>query len=68
MSNQVKTTLLLGALTGLILAFGNLLGGTQGLVLAFLLAGGMNLASYWFSDKIILARSEERRVGKECRL
>jgi heat shock protein HtpX len=54
MSNQIKTTLLLAALTGLILGLGNLLGGNQGLVLAFVLAGGMNLISYWFSDKIVL--------------
>ena len=66
MSNQVKTTLLLGALTGLILAFGNLLGGTQGLVLAFLLAGGMNLASYWFSDKIILALYGAQRIDPQA--
>lgn len=54
MSNQVKTTLLLGLLTGLILGLGRLLGGSQGLVLAFFLAAGMNLVSYWYSDKIVL--------------
>jgi heat shock protein HtpX len=54
MGNQLKTTLLLGALTGIILAFGSLLGGGDGLVLAFFLAAAMNLGSYWFSDKIVL--------------
>jgi heat shock protein HtpX len=54
MSNQIKTTLLLGLLTGLILGLGRLLGGSQGLLLAFFVAGGMNLVSYWYSDKIVL--------------
>jgi heat shock protein HtpX len=55
MSNTLKTTLLLGLLTGLILWFGAFLGGSQGLVIAFVLAAIMNLGSYWFSDKIVLA-------------
>ena len=55
MSNTLKTTLLLGLLTGLILWFGAFLGGSHGLVIAFVLAAIMNLGSYWFSDKIVLA-------------
>jgi heat shock protein HtpX len=53
-SNTIKTTLLLGLLTGLILAIGQYLGGSQGIVIAFLFAGVMNFASYWFSDKLVL--------------
>jgi len=55
MSNTLKTTLLLGLLTGLILWFGAFLGGSQGLVIAFVFAAIMNFGSYWFSDKIVLA-------------
>jgi heat shock protein HtpX len=54
MSNQVKTVLLLGALTGLILFFGKLIGGTRGMQIALIIAAAMNFFSYWFSDKIVL--------------
>lgn len=54
MSNQIKTGLLLALLTALILIFGSVLGGNTGLVIAFVLAIGMNVASYWFSDKLVL--------------
>ena len=54
MSNAIKTTLLLGLLTGLILAIGDFLGGSQGIVLAFVFAGVMNFSAYWFSDKVVL--------------
>ena len=55
MQNGLKTALLLGALTGLLLFFGQLLGGTSGMQIAFVLAVVMNFGSYWFSDKIVLA-------------
>ncbi len=63
MSNMLKTTLLLGLLTGLILWFGEFLGGSQGLTIAFLFAAIMNFGSYWFSDKIVLAMYGARPVG-----
>jgi heat shock protein HtpX len=53
--NYFKTTLLLGVLTGMLMMFGNLLGGQNGMLIALLIAGGMNFFSYWFSDKIVLA-------------
>jgi len=53
--NYLKTTLLLGLLTGLILVCGQLLGGQTGLVLALGFAAVLNFGSYWFSDKIVLA-------------
>lgn len=52
---MIKTTLLLAGLTGLFLLLGDTLGGTVGMQYAFVLAVIMNLASYWFSDKIVLA-------------
>jgi heat shock protein HtpX len=63
MGNTVKTTLLLGLLSGLLLAIGDLLGGQSGLVLALVVAAGMNLVSYWFSDKIVLRMYRAREVG-----
>lgn len=54
MSNTIKTTLLLGLLTGLILAIGRVLGGGQGILIAFVFAAIMNFSAYWFSDKMVL--------------
>ncbi len=65
MSNTLKTTLLLGVLTGLILAAGQLVGGQQGLITAFVFAIVMNFGSYWFSDKIVLAMYQAREVGPD---
>ena len=54
MTNFVKTTLLLGVMTGLIMLIGGLLGGPRGIQMAFFIAAAMNFFSYWFSDKIVL--------------
>src|SRR5579863_7625965 len=54
MSSMIKTTILLGALTGLIMLIGGMLGGRGGLEIAFIFAIGMNFFSYWFSDKMVL--------------
>lgn len=51
---MLRTTILLGALTGLIMLFGQYMGGQGGLVIAFIFAVVMNFGSYWFSDKIVL--------------
>ena len=51
---MLRTTFLLGALTGLILLIGDYLGGSGGLMIAFVFAVVMNFGSYWFSDKIVL--------------
>jgi len=63
MSNMLKTTVLLALLTGLILWIGQFLGGSQGLVVAFVFAAVMNFGSYWFSDKLVLAMYQARPVG-----
>jgi heat shock protein HtpX len=65
MSNSLKTVLLLGALSGLLLVIGELLGGANGLVLAFGFAVVMNFVSYWFSDKIVLKMYGARQVGDD---
>ena len=65
MSNGVKTVLLLGALSGLLLVMGDVVGGSSGLMLGFILAVAMNLGSYWFSDKIVLRMYRAQEVGPE---
>ena len=64
MTNTLKTTLFLGLLTGLLLAFGRLAGGTAGLQIALVLAVVMNVGSYWFSDKIVLAMYRARPIDE----
>jgi heat shock protein HtpX len=61
---MLRTTLLLGALTGLILGIGQMLGGSDGLMIAFVFAVIMNFGSYWFSDKIVLAMYSARQVSE----
>jgi heat shock protein HtpX len=68
MNNSLKTVLLLGLLSGLLLALGEFLGGAQGLVTAFLFAAVMNFVSYWWSDKIVLKMYRAQEVGPEHRL
>src|ERR1035438_1181892 len=98
--NGLKTALLLGIMSGLLLAGGEMFAGRNGLYIALAIAVFMNFFSYFFSDKMALSmysaqpvtptensevyervfpivqsltqrmclpRSEERRVGKECR-
>jgi heat shock protein HtpX len=55
MSNMFKTALLLAVLTVLLVLIGGAIGGQQGMLVAFFFALVMNLATYWFSDKIVLA-------------
>jgi heat shock protein HtpX len=61
---MLRTTLLLGALTGIIMLIGQWLGGSQGLVIAFIFAVVMNFGSYWFSDKIVLAAYRAQPVSE----
>jgi len=52
--NRLKTAVLLTALTLLMVAMGQAIGGRGGMVFAFFMACAMNFFSYWFSDKIVL--------------
>jgi heat shock protein HtpX len=63
MNNLLKTTVLLGAMTGLIILFGDLLGGRRGVEIAFVFAAAMNLFSYWFSDTIALRAYNAQPLG-----
>jgi heat shock protein HtpX len=68
MNNTVKTALLLGLLSGVLMFIGQALGGSNGLVLGFLFAVVMNFGSYWFSDKIVLRMYRAKEVGPGHRL
>ena len=65
MSNAIKTTVLLGVLTGLLLWIGQWLGGSQGLVVALVFAAAMNFGSYWFADRIVLAMYGARELSEQ---
>ena len=62
--STIKTTLLLGLLTGLLLAFGGYFGGQQGMVVALVFATLLNIGSYWFSASIVLRTSGARPAGE----
>ncbi|HEY1373174.1 MAG TPA: zinc metalloprotease HtpX [Candidatus Binatia bacterium] len=62
MSNSLKTVLLLGLLTGLILAIGQMLGGSQGMAIALVFSVILNFSSYWFSAPIVLRMYNAREV------
>lgn len=60
--NQLKTTLLLAALTGLVLAIGYGVGGQNGALIALVLSAVMNIGTYWFSDKMVLKMYKAKPV------
>ncbi len=62
--NSLKTAILLGLLTGLILLCGGLIGGRNGMLIALIIAGIMNFMSYWYSDKIVLAMYRAKEVSE----
>lgn len=64
MFNLMKTAVLMAAITALFMAIGSLLGGQQGMMLALLVALGMNFFSYWFSDKLVLKMYNAQQVDE----
>jgi len=62
--NTIKTGLLLGALTGLLMLIGGWFGGQNGVVIAFFFAVVMNFGSYWFSDKLVLRMVHAHAVSE----
>ena len=65
MGNQIRTTLLMALLTVLIRVVGQWVGGRQGMLIALVMAAGMNFFSYWFSDKIVLRMYNAQEVGPQ---
>jgi heat shock protein HtpX len=68
MTNTLKTAMLLGLLSAVLMFIGQALGGGNGLVLGFFFAVVMNFGSYWFSDKIVLRMYRAQEVGPGHRL
>jgi heat shock protein HtpX len=62
MFNLLKTAVLMAAITALFMAIGSMLGGQQGMMIALIVALGMNFFSYWFSDKLVLKMYNAREV------
>jgi heat shock protein HtpX len=62
--NIVKTGMLLAGLTALFMGVGYLIGGSGGAFIAFLVAAGMNLFSYWNADKLVLRMHQAREVDE----
>src|SRR6185295_11962744 len=63
--NMVKTTVLLAAMTGLMLLVGEAVGGRSGMTIALLFAGLMNFAAWFWSDKIVLRAYGAQPVGPQ---
>ena len=66
--NNVKTAVLMGSLTGLILVCGHLIGGSNGVFTALIIAAVMNFVGYFFSDKIALMAMRAQQVGPDHEL
>jgi heat shock protein HtpX len=64
MFNWFKTAILMAAITALFIVVGGVIGGHQGMLMALLLALGMNFFSYWFSDSMVLRMMNAREVDE----
>ncbi len=62
--STMRAGVLLAAMTGLFLAIGYLLGAEQGMIIAFVLALGMNVFAYWNSDKMVLSMYGAKQVDR----
>jgi len=64
MFNLLKTAVLMAAITALFMAIGSLIGGRAGMMMALVVALGMNFFSYWFSDKLVLKMYNAQEVDE----
>ena len=64
MFNLLKTAVLMAAITALFMAIGAMIGGQTGMMLALVVAVGMNFFSYWFSDTLVLKMYSAREVDE----
>ncbi|MBZ9776356.1 zinc metalloprotease HtpX [Mesorhizobium sp. CO1-1-8] len=62
--NTIRTAMLLAAMTALFMGVGFLIGGTGGMMIAFLFAAGTNLFSYWNADKMVLSMNRAVEVDE----
>jgi len=63
--NLIKTAMLMAGLAALLMFIGGLVGGREGVIVAFIFALAMNFFSYWFSDKIVLSLYRAREVSPQ---
>jgi heat shock protein HtpX len=66
MAGYVRTTILLAAMTALFVGVGYVIGGQQGMVIAFLFACGTNLFAWWNSDRVVLGMHNAQPIGPEA--
>jgi heat shock protein HtpX len=64
LNNWFKTTILLAGIMALFGVVGSMLGGKQGMILALMFGGAMNLFAYWFSDKMVLRMYRAQQVDE----
>lgn len=64
MFNLAKTAILMAAITALFIVVGGMLGGEEGMLIALLIAIGMNFFSYWFSDTMVLKMTNAQQVDE----
>ena len=62
--NFMRTAMLLAALTAIFMGVGFMIGGSGGMMIAFVIAAGLNLFSYWNSDKLVLSMHRAREVDE----
>lgn len=62
--NWIKTSILMAGIVALFGTVGAMIGGQQGMLIALLFAGGMNVWAYWFSDKMVLKMYRARQVDE----
>jgi heat shock protein HtpX len=64
MFNLAKTAILMAVITALFIIVGGMIGGREGMLMALLIAVGMNFFSYWFSDTMVLKMTNARQVDE----
>lgn len=65
MANGLRTTALMAVMLVLFALVGRAIAGPNGMILAFTVAVGLNFASYWFSDKIVLKMYKAQEIGRQ---
>jgi len=65
LKNSLRTVFLMTLVFALMMAVGQIIGGANGLVIAFIIAMGMNAVSFWYSDKMVLKMYRAQPVDRQ---